>query len=84
MYTLSPRCHFTRHLPVNDPLVTLRETLVNNPLNNLVFIPPFLLATVSSRQTHPGCPQPRQTSAPPERGPYSRNPQRNRTTGRNG
>ena len=24
----------TRHLPVNDPLVTLRVTLVNNPLNN--------------------------------------------------
>ena len=29
----------TRHLPVNDPLVTLRETLVNNPLNNPVFVP---------------------------------------------
>ena len=27
----------TRHLPVNDPLVTLRETLVNNQLNNPVF-----------------------------------------------
>ena len=27
----------THHLPVNDPLVTLRETLVNNPLNNPVF-----------------------------------------------
>ena len=37
MYTLSPTSATTRHLPVNDPLVTLRVTLVNNPLNNPVF-----------------------------------------------
>ena len=41
MYTRSPTSAtyplLTRHLPVNDPLVNLRETLVNNPLNNPVF-----------------------------------------------